>query len=159
MKPYDDIKYDLAQYERCEEHDKKINSIINDYNLPKPFFSHTWATAFLYRNHLSWRNAHYSRCGSVDPTYSKIYINQVAKAINAYGWDLTFNMEETCIPLNNSTNITLTPTGSKAIATDKQRNDKEAVTSIGTITRNTAHRLIVLSKGSDEKKAIQRFGN
>ena len=75
MKLYDDIKSDLAQCESREEHDEMINTIINDYNLP--VFSHAWATAFLYRNHLSWRNAHYSRHGSVDPTYSKIYINQV----------------------------------------------------------------------------------
>ena len=63
-----------------------------------------------------------------------------ANAINTYEWDLTFNMDETCIRLNNSIKITLAPAGSNIIAIDKQRNDKETVTTIGTITKNTAHR-------------------
>ncbi len=158
QKIYHNIKNDLTQCETKEEHDDMVKSIIQDYNLPKPLFSHTWADAFLHRNRLSWRNAHYSRRGSVDPTYSKIYINQVANAVNTYGWDLTFNMDETCIRLNNSSRITLAPTGTKTIPIDKQRNDKEAVTAIGTITKNGAQKLIILSKGTDEKKARERFG-
>lgn len=102
---------------------------------------------------------HYSRRGSVDPTYSKIYISQVAHAVNTYGWDLTFNMDETCVRLNNSSKLTLASTGSKVIPIDHQRNDKEAVTVIGTITKNSTQKLIVLSKGTDEKKAKEKFGN
>lgn len=126
---YNSIKKDLSQCETKEEHNDLVNNIIKDYNFLN------WADAFLGRNRLILRNAHYSRKGFVEPTYSKIYINQIASAVNAYGWDLTFNMDETCIRLNSSSRIALAPTWTKTIPIDKQRNDKEAVAAIGRLQR------------------------
>lgn len=105
------IKGDIDECNSEEERNEVVEVIRNDYNLPKPIFSHTWMKAFLFRNHLSWRMAVYARRGSIDPTYAKIYIAQVAHAVNTYGWDLTFNMDETCVRLNNSNKYTLAPTG------------------------------------------------
>lgn len=63
-------------------------------------------------------------------------------------------MDETCVRLNNSSILTLAPARTKVIPNYHQKNDKKAITVIVNITKNTTHKIIVLSKGSDEKSII-----
>lgn len=45
------------------------DSMIEDFGLPKPKFSYPWIKAFLKRNRLSFRHAHYARRGKIDQAH------------------------------------------------------------------------------------------
>lgn len=145
-----------------EEYDQNIGKefskeIIRIYNLPEPIFGDVWIRNFLKRNHLSWRSAHFARRGRIDLTYASIYINIIAHAVNKYGWSYVFNMDETAIHIQNSSKKTIAPKGSEEVIVDCQRNDKECFTVLGTITKERTLPLIFLSKGSDEKRAREKY--
>lgn len=133
------------------------NDIIRKYSIPKPIFGETWQATFLKKHSLSWRAAHFSRRGMIDPTYVSIYINQVAHAINDYGWEFVYNMDETSVRTNNCSKRTLAPKGSQKVIVDKKVNDKETFTMIGTINRYKCFKPIILSKGKDEQIAKAKF--
>lgn len=143
---------DLKQQKREED---CLSIIIKSYNLPHPIFSSTWVNAFLKRNRLSWRKAHFARRGKIDKTYVKIFINELARAVVLYGWNRVYNIDETSIRINNGSMRTVAPIRTEEVIVDKARNEKECFTAIGCCTRCEALPLVIVSKGKTDQSKLK----
>ena len=132
-------------------------SIIKDFGLPSPKFSSTWIKAFFKRNRLSWRHGHFARRGKIDPTYVKIFLNQVAHAAVTYGWNKVYNIDETSIRINNGSTKTVAEIGTENVIINKDRNEKECFTAIGCCTFNQCQPLVIVSKGKTDKSKLKFY--
>lgn len=92
-------------------------SLIDEFDFQKPKFSLAWISAFLKRNGLSYRKGLFARWKR-DPTYVKIFINQVASAVTIYGWNHTYNIDQTPIHINKSSLKTVAETGVENVIID-----------------------------------------
>lgn len=140
-----------------EEDNSYCDDVIRKYNLPQTIFGETWGRNFYQSNKLTWRLPHFSRRVNVDPTYVSAYINQLTRAVNTFGWDFIFNMDETSVRINNSSKRTLAPIGTEDVEIDCQRNYKECFSMIATISRGRTYKPIFLYKGVDAKNARAKF--
>lgn len=142
----------IDEDEQEELHDKTVMSIIKQYNLPKPKFTHKWFRKFLKRNRLSLRNAHYMRRGAIDMKYVRIFIKKLARYIVENGWNKVYNMDETSVRINNGSRRAVAPIGLESIEIDAKRNEKECFTAIMTCTRSQKFPIIILKRGMSVNK-------
>lgn len=131
--------------------DDLLHKFLKKHRLPMPTFSKQWVRSFMKRNGLSWRHAHFSRYGAVDPRYVKEYKIKLAQAINRYGYDYVYNMDETAVRVVNNATRTAAPIGVEQVLIHSDVKEKEAFTAIGTCSRNRTFPLILLAKGFTER--------
>lgn len=141
--------------ENESDNSKIAESMIDEFGLQKPTFSYAWIKAFLKRNRLSFRHAHFARRGKIDPAYVKIYLNQVAYAVTRYGWNGVYNVDETSVKINNGSTRTVTEVGSENVIVGAERNEKECFTVIGCCTLIKCHELVIVTKGTTDRSKLK----
>lgn len=130
---------------------------IEESGLTEPVFSDHWVRNFMDRNRLSFRHAHFRRRGIIDETEVETFVSSVVTAINTYGWQLVFNMDETSVMINNGSNKTIAPVGIDEIIITGDKNEKECFTCIGSCSRLKKYDLIVLGVGTTDQ-CCRKFG-
>ena len=141
-----------------EESTEKMVNELEEIEFNEPVFSSHWIKDFMSRNSLSFRKAHFKRRGDIKNEEVELFIAQFKQAIAKYTFDHIFNVDETSVRLNNSSDMTIAPTGSDEIIIPTSKNIKENFTAIATCSINHKYDLIVLGVGKTER-CCTKFGS
>ena len=142
----------LNLYQRTFEiANKEPQILFEEAHLPRFVASRWFVECFMKRNNFSLRKPHISRRGSIKADEVDRYITKLKEAIEQFGEDHVFNMDETSVRIAYYPNKVVGIVGSDAVHVDTRLNLKENFTAIMTCTRNKKYPPIILAKGKTDK--------
>lgn len=125
--------------------------LLEEAAMPTFVASRHFVEEFMKRNNFSLRKPHVSRRGQLKVEEVDIFLKKLSTAIEQYGTDNVFNMDETSVRIAYYPDKVIGVTGSDEVHVDTTLNLKENFTAIMTCTRNKIYPPIILAKGKTDK--------